>query len=320
MRKRDQQQAGWVEAFASQRLGRNDRLDRIGAAVKWYRFEKLLAKLLPEGPGRPPYDPLVMFKALLLARLYDLSDTALEEALNDRVSFRRFLGLPLEADAPDHTTICRFRNRLVQAELMERLFAEFGRQLDDRGLLLKQGTMIDATLVAAATARPRGDDAAEAVDPDARFASREGTPGASYGYKAHVGVDQGTRLIRTAILTAGNVNETVVADQLICFDERAVYADKAYAKAARRRLLTAAGIKDRIMHKSWGGGPPLTHWQKRHNRLISPIRAEVETVFAVFKRRLGFGVVRYIGLAKNKVQLLLLALAYNMRRAGDLAA
>src|ERR1700760_4879761 len=100
---------GFLGAFATSKFGQNARLDGIEAAAKWYRFEKLLKKLVPEGPGRPPYEPLVMFKALLLANLYDLSDAVLEEQLNVRISFRRFVGLPLEAAMPDHTTICRFR-------------------------------------------------------------------------------------------------------------------------------------------------------------------------------------------------------------------
>jgi IS5 family transposase len=311
-------QLGLAEAFASTKLGRNERLERVAAEVKWYRFEKLLQKLEPEAAGRPPFDPLLMFKALLLQQWYALSDAQLEETLNDRVSFRRFVGLGLEADAPDHTTLCRFRNRLVEAKLIERLFAEFDRQIEGRGFVLKQGTMVDATLVEAACGRPpRGADA-EATDPDARFAKKEGRSGSSYGYKAHVGVDQGTRLIRSAVLTPANVNETTVADALIRGDERAVYADKAYAKQARREWLKAAGIKDRIMHKSWGGGPALTRWQQRRNTLIAVIRASVETVFAVLKRRMAYYRVRYIGLAKNAAHLLLLALAYNMRRASAL--
>ena len=312
-------QAGFVEAFASQKLGRNDRLDRISEQVKWYRFEKLLGKLEPDGAGRRPFDPVLMFKALLLQQWYALSDAQLEEGLNDRVSFRRFVGLSLEADAPDHTTLCRFRNRLVEVGLMERLFAEFTRQLEGRGLVLKQGTMVDATLIEAACGRPPRGEEADAHDPDARFAKKEGQDGSSYGYKAHVGVDQGTRLIRTATVTPANVNETVVADDLICYDEGAVYADKAYAKQARRDALKARRIKDRIMHKTWGGGPPLTRWQRRRNGLIAPIRASVETVFAVLKRRMGWVRARYIGLAKNAAHLQLLAIAYNMRRATALA-
>lgn len=313
-------QIGFVEAFASPKLGQNEQLDRIAAEVKWYRFEKLLRKLDPDGAGRPPYDPLVMFKALLLAQLYNLSDAALEFALNDRFSFRRFLGLALESNAPDHTTLCRFRNRLIEAGLAERLFIEFDRQIEVRGLVLKHGTMIDATVVEAAGTPPRTGDFANAADPDARFVKIEGKAGSTYGYKAHVGVDRGTRLIRSAVLTPANVNETMVADDLIRGDERAVYGDRAYAKRERRVRLKAAGIKPRIMHKSWGGGPSLTHWQKLHNRLIAPIRAEVETVFAVLKRRLGYRAVRYFGLVKNKAHLFFLALAYNMRRIAALTA
>jgi len=310
-------QLGFLGAFAASKFGQNDRLDGIGAVAKWYRFEKLLKKLVPEGPGRPPYEPLVMFKALLLANLYDLSDAALEEQLNDRISFRRFVGLALEAAMPDHTTICRFRNRLVAAGLLDRLFEEFNQQLEKNGLVLKRGTLIDATLIEAAPAKPRPGESGG--DPDAAIAAKEGKPGVIYGYKAHIAADQDSQLIRKAEMTAANVNETTVADRLLCFDAAAVYADKAYSTRARRALLRAHRIKDRILHKSWGGGPKLTHWQRARNRLIAPIRSQVETVFAVFKKHMGFRRSRYIGLAKNSAHLLLIALAYNLRRASVLA-
>lgn len=310
-------QLGFLGAFAPANFGRNDRLDKIAEVLKLYRFEKLLKKLEPDGPGRPPYDPMVMFRALLLAQLYDLSDAALEEALNDRVSFRRFVGLPLDAVMPDHTTLCRFRKRLTDAGLMDKLFAEFGKQLEANGLILKRGTMVDATLVEAAGARPNADG--EATDEDAAFARKEGKPGSTYGYKAHVGVDQESELIRKAVLTPANVNETTVADELICFDEEEVYGDKGYAKAERRQMLKEAGIKDSIMYKSWGGGPKLTDWQRQRNKQIASIRCRVETVFATFKKHMGYRRVRYIGLIKNQVQLLLLAFAYNLKRATALA-
>jgi IS5 family transposase len=317
-------QLGFLGAFAPKNFGRNDRLDRMGDLAKWYRFEKLLKKLSPEGgPGRPPYEPLVMFKALLLAYLYDLSDAELEQQLNDRVSFRRFVGLPLDAAMPDHTTLCRFRNRLVEAGLLEKLFAEFNHQLETKGLILKRGTLIDATLIESASARPRkdedDDEGGHGGDPDARFVKREGKAGSVYGYKAHVATDQDSQLIRKAEMTAANVNDTVVADQLICFDESAVYADKAYSTKARRALLKAAGIKDGIMHKSWGGGPALTPWQRRRNKQIVPIRSQVETTFAVFKKHMGYRRSRYIGLVKNKAHLLFVAFTYNLRRASVLA-
>src|SRR5690606_36198831 len=140
-------QLGFGDGWLSPKVGQNATLDRLASEIKWYRFEKLLARLRPEGAGRPPFDPLLMLKALLLQQWYCLSDADLEEAINDRMSFRKFLGLPLEAASPDHTTLCRFRNRLAEAGLSEKLFAEFERQLDQRGLLRKGGTLIHASIV-----------------------------------------------------------------------------------------------------------------------------------------------------------------------------
>ena len=308
-------QLGFGDGWISPKVGQNEVLERLGREVKWSRFEKLLGRLRPEGAGRPPFDPLLMVKALLLQQWYGLSDADLEEAINDRVSFRRFLGLPLDAACPDHTTLCRFRNRLSDAGLAEKLFFEFERQLEARGLLLKRGTMVDASLVATPHRPGSSDGRREAVDKDAAVTARKGRPGTHYGYKMHVGVDQTSRLIRRLALTPANVNDTVPADALICADARAVYADKAYAKRARSARLKARGIKDRIMHKSWGGGPPLTVWQKRHNALIAPIRAEVEGVFATLKRWFGWSCVRYRGLQKNTSHLHLAAIAYNMKRS-----
>jgi IS5 family transposase len=311
----DRDQLSLAEALVSARVGRNEMLEALSGAVKWHGFEKVLARLAPEGPGRPPFDPLMMFKALLLQQWYRLSDAELEEALNDRVSFRRFLGLSLEVASPDHTTLCRFRNRLSEAGLAQMLFAEFDRQLEARGLVLKRGTMIDASLVATPFRPPSGDGERPAVDAEAALSARQGRRGLHYGYKMHVGADQDSRLIRSLVLTPGNVNETVVADALVCGDERAVYADKAYAKAERRAHLRARRIKGRIMHKSWGGGPALSVWQRRHNALIAPVRAQVEGVFATLKRWFGWHTVRYAGLAKNTAHLHLAATAYNMARA-----
>jgi IS5 family transposase len=307
-------QLGFGDGWISPKVGQNAVLERLGREVKWYRFEKLLSRLKPEGAGRPPFDPLLMLKALLLQQWYRLSDAELEEAINDRVSFRKFLGLSLEAACPDHTTLCRFRNRLSDAGLAEKLFCEFERQLEGRGLLLKRGTMIDASLVATPHRPASGDGTREAVDPDAALTARKGKPGVHYGYKIHAGVDLTSRLIRRVLMTPANVNDTVPADQLVCGDEKAIYADKAYAKRARSAWLKSLGIKPRIMHKSWGGGPPLSPWRKRHNRLIAAIRAEVEGVFATLKRWLGLARVRYRGLVKNQSHLLIAATAYNMKR------
>jgi IS5 family transposase len=306
-----------VEAFVGRKLGSNDTLERIGKLVKWYRFEKLLGRLHDASTGRPAYAPLVMFKALLLAQWYGLSDAGLEEALNDRFSFRRFVGLGLDGATPDHTTLCRFRNDLAQKGLSEKLFAEMNQQLERMGLVLKRGTLIDATLVEAATRPPTYGRDEDATDPDAAFARRGKGSGSSYGFKAHVAVDQGSQLVRLAIMTPGNVNDTVVADGLVMGDEAALYADAAYDTHARRTALKARGVKDRIMHRP-NKHHPLRHWQRRRNRLISAIRSRVETIFAVLKRHYRYTRVRYLGVAKNQSHLHLLCIALNMRRAAVL--
>lgn len=305
-------QMALVEAFVGHRLGSNERLERIDALVKWYRFEKVLAKLHGAKEGRPAYPPLLMLKALLLQQWYGLSDAGVEEALNDRISFRRFVGLELTDAAPDHTTICRFRNDLARAGLAERLFEEMNRQLDRLGVILRRGTLIDATLVEAAV-RPTG-SADAAKDPDAAFTRRQGKTGSTFGYKAHIAVDEASGLIRAALLTAANVNETVVADALIQGDERAVYADQAYDTHARRAMLRRRGIKPRLMHRPNKHHPVLSHWKQRCNRLIASIRGRVETVFGVFKRHYRYRAVRYIGLGKNHSHLHLLCMAFNLRR------
>lgn len=150
-------QMSLVEALLPAKAGANAQLDRLLALVKWYRFEKVAGHLRDEsGPGRPGYPVLLLIKALLLQGLYGLSDRELEDALNDRLSFRRFVGLGLEMDAPDHTVLNRFRNRLVAEGLLEKLFAELDRQLDAAGVILKRGAMLDATLIETAAARRHG--------------------------------------------------------------------------------------------------------------------------------------------------------------------
>jgi IS5 family transposase len=311
-------QMSLAEALAPEGLGRNQALDHLNGVLRWYRFEKLLARLRDDGPGRPAYPPLMMFKALLLAQLYGLSDPELETHLGDRLSFRRFCGLSWEDTVPDFSTICRFRNLLIAEELHLRLFEEFDRQMERQGLVLKRGTMIDATLIEAATGRPSGD--APPLDADAAFAKRQGKPGGTtYGYKLHVGVDQGSGLIRTVITTPANVNETEVADDLICGDEAAVYADKAYDTHARRADLKARGVKDRIMHRA-NKHHPLPPRLKLRNRLIARRRGLVETTFAGLKQRMRTVRARYRGLVKTAAQMMMAMLAFNMRRAAVLLA
>lgn len=312
-------QFSFVEALMP--AARGSRLDRLSSLVKWYRFEKVLSRLRRvDGPGRPAYPALMMFKALLLQSLYGLSDMELEEALADRLSFRRFVGLPLEDAVPDHTTLHRFRTLLVEEKMLETLFGELDRQLDQAGLILRRGTMLDATIIETVSAPPGREGATPAGDPDAGFTRRQGKPGSSYGYKAHVGVDQGSGLIRKVVTTAANVNDTVEADRLISGDEAQVLADSAYHTKARELSLKERGIKARLMRRPNRHHPKLPARLKRFNRLIARQRYAVETTFATWKNRMRFTAIRYRGLAKATAQILLTAMAFNMRRWVTLTA
>lgn len=306
-------QPSFMEALLPEGSGTNAALDRLASLVKWYRFEKLLAHLRDqEGPGRPGYPVLVLFRALLLQSLYGLSDRELEDALGDRLSFKRFVGLSLEDRAPDHTVLNRFRNQLIEQGLLEKLFGELDRQLENAGLVLKRGTMLDATLIQAVSAPPKGHRPSN--DPDAQFTKRQGKSGSTFGYKAHMGVDEGSGLIRTVLTTPANVNDTTPADQLIRGDEAVVWADAAYDTHARRARLKAEGKKPRIARRPNKHHPDLPARLKRYNRLIARRRAAVETTFATLKCRMRLTCIRYVGLIKASAQVLLAAIAFNLRR------
>jgi transposase, IS5 family len=313
-------QLGFGDALMGAR-GRNAALDRVCDLVDWGEMEAQLTGLREEGPGRPGYRPLLLFKALLLQAWYGLSDADLEYRLGDSLSFARFVGLSLEDEVPDATTLCRFRNRLIQARALERLFAALDRQLETAGLVVKTGTMLDATLIETGAARPppRGRED-RPRDPDAAFARRAGKPGSTYGYKAHVGVDQGSGLIRSVLTTPANVNDTTPADALIRGDEKAVLADAAYHTHARERALKARGVKARLMRRPNKHHRRLPPRLAKLNSLIARRRAAVETTFATLKRRMGLTAIRYLGLTKASAQITLAAMAFNLRKWAALTA
>jgi transposase, IS5 family len=315
MANRDSKQLGLAEALIHPSVGKNLQLERIGEVVDWSAIEQTLAPLRSDDRGTP-YSAVAMFKALLLQQWYQLSDPGLEQALADRLSFRRFLGLSLEASTPDHSTLWRFREALRRSGLEHAVFAAVQAQLDRRGLLIKRGTLVDATLVQAQGHRPPAGETGS--DPDAGF-TRRGKD-SHYGYKAHVAVDQDSGLVRRALLTAANVNDTEMADVLICGDEQALYADAAYDTHARRALLKARGMADGILHRPNKHHPKLPPALVRRNQRLSKIRARVETTFAVWKRHYGYWQVRYFSLGRNQTQLTLMALAFNLRRAAVLTA
>ena len=199
--------------------------------------------------------------------------------------------------------------------LLQRLgrAGEVNRQLDGKGLILRRGTLIDATILEAAV-RPPGGDAGEVSprDPQAGWTKKNGR--SRFGYKAHAAVDEGSGLVRQVVTTPADLHDSVPADGLVQGDEQAVYADKAYDDAARRKRLRAQGIEPRIMYQA-RRNRPLRLWQKAFNKAVAPIRAGVERLFATMKRAYGYRRVRYLGLARNDVQLQTMCAAINLRRA-----
>jgi IS5 family transposase len=316
--RRDLRQASFADGLVNQRAGRNEWLSEIERLIDWSAVEVVLAPIYGSDEGRPSYPVLTLAKLLLLQQWYGLSDPGLEEAVDDRLSFRRFVGLPLDEGVPDHSTIWRFRQALARHGSAAALFQEINRQLDAQGLVVRQGTLIDATIVKAAVRPPSAKQGTVSLrDPAAGWTTKNGK--STFGYKAHIAVDQGSNLIREAILTGADLHDSQAARALISGDEKAVYADKAYGSRALRAELEAAGIADGLMYKAVRN-KPLTNWQAWFNKAVSPIRAAVERGFATMKRHYGFERVRYLGLARNGCALQLMCAAINLRRALVLAA
>ncbi|HEV2043384.1 MAG TPA: IS5 family transposase [Sphingomicrobium sp.] len=311
--RRELGQGSFAEALV--RGGGNARLERISGLIDWGRLEDLLGGVYSSATGRPSYGPLVLLKVLLLESWYGLSDPAMEEALGDRLSFRRFVGLGLDEDVPDHSTISRFRTLLAERGLAEPIFDEVARQIEARGLVVKSGTLIDATVIDAAAAEPprqKGGGRSKA-DPDARWV-KNAKGSARFGYKLHAAVDHGTGIVRRARVTPANVPEVEIGHDLVCGDEQSVYADKAYVGPRMRERLGSGKIKDRVQRRA-ARCRQLRPIEIRRNVLIGRIRGRIEGVFGALKRSYGLARMRYMGLARNAAATLVTLIAWNLARA-----
>lgn len=316
MARRDYSQMSLAEALLGGKRRKRKRLDQlaeIDVLIDWQSIDAVLAAINSATKGAGGYPPLCLFKALLLSLWYNLSDPKLEDALADRLSFRKFCGFPPDAETPDETTFVRFRKTLREQGLFDKLFAAINQQLDTQSLFVKQGTLIDATIVEADAKRPPAREGeVSTVDPDAGFTRKNGD--SYFGYKMHVGVDEGSGLIRELEGTSADVNDCLVFKGLVSGDEQSVCADKAYGSQEHRTWLADNGIEDRLMHKAQKNRP-LTNWQVWFNKAVAPIRAAVERPFGVGKRSYGLGRARYRGLVRVQGHFFVLAMAYNLRRA-----
>lgn len=299
----------------------NQQLDKINRLVDWKPFEVSLNRIYSSPTGRPSYPLLVLFKCLLLQTWYNQSDYALEEVLDDRLSFRRFVGLSASGKVPDHSTFCRFRTQLVQLGVFESLFNELNRQLDKRGLFVKKGTLVDATVIEAAPKKPNQNEDGTAgkspQDPEADWTKKGGRY--LFGYKAHVGVDQNSELIRRIAMTPAHVHDGEMLGSVLSGDEDWAFADKAYDSAKNHEILERKNIKNGILMKG-NAARKLSGIEKMCNRVLSKLRCPVERVFGTLKRSYHYCRGRYLGLKKNTLQLTLMCMAYNLRKMGKLCA
>ncbi len=310
-----------------------DPLEHLECTIPWEEFVSVLQtvheKERKSNAGRKPYDPLLMFKVLILQSLYNLADDQVEYQIRDRLSFMRFLGLQIEDRVPDAKTVWLFRERLKELGLVERLFNRFADVLEAQGYLAKQGQIIDASIVKAPIQRnPReenekikGGEAPEnwsenkrrQKDCDARWTKKHAK--SYYGYKNHISVDAPHKFIRTYAVTPANVHDSQVFDTVLDMDnaDPQVWADSAYRSEETETALTDAGFESHI-HEKGQSNAPLTEAEQARNRERSKTRVRVEHIFGSQENEQGGKLVRTIGLARAAVKIGLMNLTYNLRR------
>ena len=294
-------------------------LEKLDAATPWEQLAGPI-RALPEynnpGAGHPTWCPVLMLKCLMLAKWNNLSDPGLEEQLKDRISFRKFIGLSFTDKTPDETTFVRFRTRLREAGIHDTIFDAVVRHIESKGLLVQEGTMVDATIIAAPRGRPRP-DGTTTRDPDASFTAKHGVP--HHGYKGHIAADLSGIVTDYRFGTAKQADSDHI-DDLTLHENTLVLADSAYSSRERRAELRARGVVDGICYKRNKGQKKLYPYQERWNQMVAPLRARVEHPNAMMKEQLGYRRVRYRGRERNAFDFALILAACNIKKSTSLKA
>ena len=300
-------------------------LKKIREIVNWDPFEKRLRKLYAQDVGRPAWAPIILFRCLMLAEWYGLSDPALEQALTFRLDFKRFAGLRLEEKSPDETTFVVYRKRIQP--LWDYFLDLMNRQIENRGFELHKAISVDATLVEAHS-KPKkqpGKDDSEGGDPDGswrgfpvkKLKDDEGKDviarkTALYGYKINMATSVKGGFVSGVSVCPANEHEIHHLKEFIRRAKtRAVYADKGYTSL--RKYLKDRGIRDGIQAKAVRGHPLIKQDIERNKR-ITKKRRIVEANFGSWKRHYGWFKTRFMGLLRNQVGVILTALAWNMKK------
>jgi IS5 family transposase len=323
MRERESAQLSFADAAVAELGGRRTQatLDQLNAAIDWRALSKPIRKLYRNDDGGAPAEPaIMMLKIVLLQKWFNLSDPQAEEQLNDRLSFRRFVGLRGEERAPDETTIVKFRKRLREGDVERKLFDIVARSIAERGLLVKEGTLVDALIIEAPTGRKTGKkneagNAQTTRDADASFTKKHGR--SYHGYKGHLATDRSGIVTDFAFSTASHHDSRYI-DQLTEQETKAVLADAAYADQDRRDRLNRRGVLAGIAHKRMRGQKKLHPLLAKINRAIASIRSTVEHTIARL-RKWGVSQARYRGEKRNGCDFTIALVAHNLRRAAWLA-
>lgn len=283
-------------------------LSEMDRVVPWSALCALIEPVYPKaGNGRPPIGLERMLRISFLQNWFNLSDPAVEEALYDSLSMREFVGIDLGREsAPDETTVCKFRHLLEQHELGKRLFEEVGRHLQNKGLKVSTGTIVDATIINAPSSTKNQD---KARDPEMHQTGKGNQW--YFGMKAHIGVDSKTKLIHSIVATPANEHDKHALPQLLHGNERRVYGDSAYS--SQKELIAEAAPQARDFTNQKGfRNKALTGRARAKNRRKSSVRAKVEHAFLIIKRIFGFAKVSYRGMAKNGNRLFVVAALANL--------
>ena len=311
-----------------------DSLEKLNKYINWEDFREKLTKALrkeSKGPGgRPPYDYVMMFKLIILQKMYNISDDQAEYQINDRLSFQRFLGLQLHNTVPDAKTIWLFKEELKNAQVLEKIFKLFNKKLEQKGIITYSGSIVDASFVDSPkqrNTREENKDIAngkipqkwllkknakklEQKDTDARWMTKNKVR--HYGYKDHVKIDKKSKIITKYRVTNAAVHDSQELKNIIDIKkDKMIYGDSAYVGKQIQKCISKK-IKNRIHEKSYRNRP-LTEAQKRNNTAKSRIRARVEHVFAAMQQ-FGGKTLRTIGIARAEIQIGLMNLTYNLTR------
>lgn len=304
-------------------------LIRIGEMIEWDLFRIDLEKSFPisEDGGRPRFDPLLMFKVLVLQKVHGLLDDETSYQIMDRRSFKLFLGITDQDQVPDGQTIADFRNELIKNKTFELLFEKFLNHLKNKHgfKFCKQGTIVDATFVEVPINRntreeneqikvgnpPESISSNPQKDKDARWTKKNNE--SFYGYKNHIKVDAKTKVILSSVSTPAHVHDSQTFHDLVKSSDKKVFGDSAYTGEAIENQAQKCRVEIRICEKGTRA-KKLTKKQMRSNRRISKTRCRVEHVFAQIKGTMRGLYQRCIGFERNEGNIQLTNLVYNLLR------